>query len=106
MPDETAVLAELDKLHQALNRAEKEFISRYERLRSALEPETLTILDAQRLILQDQTVISEVEARIRQQHENAAQAWHTVLSGLTAEQEAVPDEYLRARAADFRRYVR
>ncbi len=102
VPDERAVLAELDKLHQALNRAEKEFTTRYERLRSTLEPETLAILDAQRLILTDQTVISEVEARIRQQHENAAQAWQTVLSGLAAEQEAVPDEYLRARAADFR----
>ena len=102
VPDERAVLAELNKLHQALNRAEKEFTSRYERLRSTLEPETLAILDAQRLILEDQTVISEVETRIRQQQENAAQAWHTVLSGLAVEQEAVPDEYLRARAADFR----
>jgi multiphosphoryl transfer protein len=102
VPDETVVLAEFDKLHEALNHAEKEFTSRYERLRSTLEPETLAILDAQRLILEDQTVISEVEARIRQQHENAAQSWHTVLSGLATEQEAVPDEYLRARAADFR----
>jgi phosphoenolpyruvate-protein phosphotransferase/dihydroxyacetone kinase phosphotransfer subunit len=102
VPDETAVSVEEDKLLQALARAEKEFTRRYERLRLTLEPETLAILDAQRLILEDQTIISEVEVRIREQHENAAQAWHTVLTGLAAEQEAVADEYLRARAADFR----
>jgi multiphosphoryl transfer protein len=102
VPDEAAVSAEQEKLHQALNRAEKEFTNRYERLRSTLDPETLAILDAQRLILEDQTIIREVEMRIRDPHENAAQAWHTVLTGLATEQEAVPDEYLRARAADFR----
>jgi multiphosphoryl transfer protein len=102
VPDEAAVSAEQEKLHQALNRAEKEFTTRYERLRSTLDPETLAILDAQQLILKDQTIITEAETRIRDRHENAAQAWHTVLTGLATEQEAVPDEYLRARAADFR----
>jgi phosphoenolpyruvate-protein phosphotransferase/dihydroxyacetone kinase phosphotransfer subunit len=102
VPDEAAVAAELRKLQGALDRAEKEFSRRYERLRPTLEPETLAILDAQRLILTDETIVKEVEVRIRDRHENASQAWHTVLTGLATEQAAVEDEYLRARAADFR----
>ena len=101
-PDEPAATVEFEKLQGALNRAEKVFSSRFERLRASLDPETSAILEAQRLILTDQTIIAEVQKRIHDQHENAAQAWHTVLTGLAAEQEAVSDEYLRARAADFR----
>src|SRR5215469_876972 len=100
--DESAAAIEFEKLQGALNRAEKAFTNRFERLQTTLDPETLAILEAQRLILTDQTVIAEVQKRIHDQHENAAQAWHSVLSGLAAEQEAVSDEYLRARAADFR----
>jgi phosphoenolpyruvate-protein phosphotransferase/dihydroxyacetone kinase phosphotransfer subunit len=100
--DEAAAAVEFEELQGALDRAEKAFNSRFERLRATLDPETLAILEAQRLILTDQTIIAEVQKRIHDQHENAARAWHTVLSGLAAEQEAVSDEYLRARAADFR----
>jgi multiphosphoryl transfer protein len=99
---EPEVSLEFEKLQGALNRAEKAFTNRFERLQARLDPETLAILEAQRLILTDQTIIAEVQNRIHDQHENAAQAWHTVLTGLAAEQEAVSDEYLRARAADFR----
>jgi phosphoenolpyruvate-protein phosphotransferase/dihydroxyacetone kinase phosphotransfer subunit len=102
VPDEPAAAVEFEKLQGALNRAEKAFTSRFERLQARLDPETLAILEAQRLILTDQTIIVEVQNRIHDQHENAAQAWRTVLTGLAAEQEAVSDEYLRARAADFR----
>ena len=102
VPDESAAKIEFEKLQGALNRAEKAFTSRFERLRTTLDPETVSILEAQRLILTDQTIISEVQKRIHDQYENAAQAWHTVLTGLAAEQESVSDEYLRARAADFR----
>ena len=102
VPDEPAASVEFEKLQGALDRAEKAFASRFERLQRQLDPETLAILEAQRLILTDQTIIAEVQNRIHDQHENAAQAWHSVLTGLAAEQEAVSDEYLRARAADFR----
>jgi multiphosphoryl transfer protein len=100
--DKAAAAVEFEKLQGALDRAEKAFTGRFERLQATLDPETLAILEAQRLILTDQTIIAEVQKRIQDQHENAAQAWHTVLTGLAAEQEAVSDEYLRARAADFR----
>jgi multiphosphoryl transfer protein len=99
---EGAIRAEIEKLHAALLRADAEFASRYDRLRGSLDPETLAILDAQRLILGDATIVGEAESIIREKHENASQAWSTILSGLAAEQEAVADEYLRARAADFR----
>jgi multiphosphoryl transfer protein len=100
--DEATAAVEFEKLQGGLDRAEKAFNSRFERLRATLDPETLAILEAQRLILADQTIIAEVQKRIHNQHENAARAWHTVLTGLAAEQEAISDEYLRARAADFR----
>jgi multiphosphoryl transfer protein len=102
VPDEPTAAVEFEKLQGALKSAEKAFTSRFERLQAQLDPETLAILEAQQLILTDQTIIAEVRKRIHDQHENAAQAWHSVLTGLAAEQEAVSDEYLRARAADFR----
>jgi multiphosphoryl transfer protein len=102
VPDEAAAKIELENLHGAINRAEKAFASRFERLRTTLDPETVSILEAQRLILSDETIIADVGERVHDQHENAAQAWHTVLTGLAEEQESVSDEYLRARAADFR----
>jgi multiphosphoryl transfer protein len=102
VPDEPAANLELEKLNGAINRAEKAFTNRFERLRTTLDPETVSILEAQRLILADETIISDVGQRVHHQHENAAQAWHTVLSDLATEQESVSDEYLRARAADFR----
>jgi multiphosphoryl transfer protein len=100
--EEPAIQAELQKLGLALEKAGADFDRRYERLQSSLEPETLAILDAQRLILADSTITGDVENAIREQHQNAAQAWHSALTALAAEQEASPDAYLRARAADFR----
>jgi phosphocarrier protein FPr len=102
VPDEPSAKIEFEKLEGALTRAGNAFTSRFERLRTTLDPETVSILEAQRLILVDETVIADVRKQIHDQHENAAQAWHTVLTGLTDEQESVSDEYLRARAADFR----
>jgi phosphocarrier protein FPr len=99
---EEAVRAEIENLHAARERAGAEFALRYEQLRGSLDPESLSILDAQRLILDDATILAEVESSIRDKQKNAAQAWSTMLSELAAEQEAVADEYLRARAADFR----
>jgi phosphoenolpyruvate-protein phosphotransferase/dihydroxyacetone kinase phosphotransfer subunit len=100
--DEQGTREEIEKLQAALQRSDTEFALRYERFRSSLDPETLAILDAQRLILSDGTILAEVESIIRKRHCNAARAWHTVLSGLASEQEAIADEYLRGRAADFR----
>jgi multiphosphoryl transfer protein len=102
VPDEPAAELELEKLHGAIDHAEKAFASRFERLRTTLDPDTVSILEAQRLILADQTIIADVRDRVHDQHENAAQAWHTVLTGLAEEQASASDEYLRARAADFR----
>ena len=101
-PDEAAANIELEKLNGAIDRAEKAFTNRFERLRTTVDPETVSILEAQQLILADQTIIVDVRNRVHDQHENAAQAWHTVLTGLAEEQASASDEYLRARAADFR----
>ncbi|MBV9734224.1 MAG: phosphoenolpyruvate--protein phosphotransferase, partial [Verrucomicrobia bacterium] len=102
VPDESAANIELEKLQRAIDRAEKAFASRFERLRTTLDPDTVSILEAQRLILGDQTIVADVRDRVHDQHDNAARAWHTVLTGLAEEQASASDEYLRARAADFR----
>ncbi len=62
----------------------------------------LDIFDAQRMIFADPTILNEVQAKIQEQHLNAAAAWHAVLSRYAADQEKADDPYLRARAADFR----
>ena len=99
---EDAIRAEIQKLRAALQRADVEFAGRYERLRASLDQETLAILDAQRLILDDATIVAEAESLIRDKGKNASRAWSNILSALADDQEAIADEYLRARATDFR----
>jgi multiphosphoryl transfer protein len=93
---------EIAGLHSAIATAIDEFDSRIGRLRPSLHRHDLDVFDAQRMIFEDPTILNEVEAKIREEHLNAAAAWHAVLSRYAADQEKADDPYLRARAADFR----
>ena len=100
------IAREVEKLRSAVTASIAEFDSRIERLRSSLHREELEIFGAQRLIFADPTVLKEVQAKIKEDHLNAAAAWHETLSRDAADQEKAEDPYLRARAADFREVER
>ncbi len=96
------VTREIGGLHSAVATALEEFDNRINRLRPSLQADHLDVFAAQRMIFADPSILNEVQAKIVEQHLNAATAWHAVLSRYAADQEKAEDPYLRARAADFR----
>jgi phosphoenolpyruvate-protein phosphotransferase/dihydroxyacetone kinase phosphotransfer subunit len=97
---------EVEKLRTAVAAAIAEFDSRIDGLRASLQRQDLEIFDAQRMIFADPTIFKEVQAKVEDQHMNAAAAWHEILTRYAADQEEMDDPYLRARAADFREVER
>jgi multiphosphoryl transfer protein len=100
------IAQEAENLRSSVTAAIAEFDTRIDRLRASLRRNELEIFDAQRMIFADPTILKEVQARIQEQHLNAAAAWHEVLSRYAADQQKAEDPYLRARAADFREVQR
>ncbi|MGE5461058.1 MAG: phosphoenolpyruvate--protein phosphotransferase [Solirubrobacterales bacterium] len=60
------------------------------------------IFDAHRLFLADEMLLEPVRRAIREDHRAAPGAWKASVEAMAAAWEALPDEYLRARAADLR----
>jgi phosphoenolpyruvate-protein kinase (PTS system EI component) len=100
------IAREGEKLRAAVAESIAAFDDRIDRLRASLEPRDLDIFDAQRMIFADPTILKEVQAKIQEQHLNAAAAWQEILSRYAADQEKSDDPYLRVRAADFREVER
>ncbi len=96
------IVREVARLRSAVASAVAEFDTRVDRLRTSLPENELEIFNAQRMLFADPSILKEVQAKIQEQHLNAAAAWHEILSRYAAEQENADDPYLRARAADFR----
>jgi phosphoenolpyruvate-protein phosphotransferase/dihydroxyacetone kinase phosphotransfer subunit len=100
------VASEISRLHLALRASSDEFNARVNRLRSSLRPSDLEVFEAQRMILEDPTILREVEQKIRKDLLNSAAAWHEVLARYIANQERADDPYFRTRAADLREVER
>jgi phosphoenolpyruvate-protein phosphotransferase/dihydroxyacetone kinase phosphotransfer subunit len=100
------VPTEISRLHSALHASAEEFHARVERLQSSLQPAELDVFEAQRMILEDPTILREVEQKIRKARLNSAAAWHEVFTRHAADQEKANDPYFRTRAADFREVER
>jgi phosphocarrier protein FPr len=60
------------------------------------------IFDAHRLFLQDDVLVDPVRHAIREDGRAAPVAWSEAVAAMAEEWEDLPDEYLRARAADLR----
>jgi len=103
---DSEIASEISRLHLALNASTEDFDARVSRLRSSLLPLDLEVLEAQRMILRDPTILQEVEQKIRKDHLNSAAAWHQILARHIADQERADDPYFRARAADLREVER
>jgi phosphotransferase system enzyme I (PtsI) len=65
IPDE-AIRGEIDRFHQALQRAQDRLVQIRERVEASAGPQEAAIFDVQRSILDDQELIDDVEELIRQ----------------------------------------
>lgn len=86
-------VAEAERLRRALARAADD-------LRDA--PGRIGILDVHRTLLRDPALVGRALARITDERENAAMAWHQVIEAAGTVYRTLDDAYLRAREVDLR----
>jgi phosphoenolpyruvate-protein phosphotransferase/dihydroxyacetone kinase phosphotransfer subunit len=92
--------AEWEHLQQALNQTEQAIRQRRQKLERSIGEAQAAIFDAHLLILQDPDLREKVQNAIREEHQNAAAAWHTNIEAVAESYQSLPDPYLQQRAAD------
>jgi phosphoenolpyruvate-protein phosphotransferase/dihydroxyacetone kinase phosphotransfer subunit len=92
--------AEWERLLQAINQTEQAIRQRRQQLRRSIGEAQAAIFDAHLLILQDPDLREKVQADIRENHHNAAAAWHANIQDVAESYRSLPDAYLQQRAAD------
>jgi multiphosphoryl transfer protein len=90
---------ESQRLDRALERVRAELAEVAERTRRTLGAEQAEIFEAHQLLTRDPDLADRVRAGLRQGR-SAARAWADAVDEVAGELAALPDEYLRARAAD------
>ncbi len=94
--------AELRALDEALAATAEEIDAQRAAVAGRAGAYQAAIFDAHRLFLQDEMLLDPVRTAIRDRRRGAPGAWKAAVEAMTAEWEALEDEYLRARAADLR----
>ncbi len=92
---------ELEKLHLALEEAEKEIGVLYEKASERLGEEEAAIFKAHQMFLSDPTLLNQVEGAIRG-GESAANAWMNAIESTASTLESLGDPVFSARAVDLR----
>ncbi len=99
--DADAVEAEMERLANAVQRAEQELKTSQALVPDAVEADTDAIIEAQALMLRDEALLQPVRRRIREHNESAGAAVKAVLKTHQEQLGASDDEYLRDRTADL-----
>ncbi|MCB1054083.1 MAG: phosphoenolpyruvate--protein phosphotransferase, partial [Acidobacteria bacterium] len=100
LPEER-IDAEVERLHQAVDRAGDELRRISQGTDGDLRQEVGGILDAHVLLLKDAALLSRVVGRIREERVNAEWAVHRTTCELAERFETVGDSYLRERKQDI-----
>ena len=95
------VEAEVRRLRHAVQRAARHLSELAKQATKRVGAEYASIFDAHRLMLEDPSLLNEVEATIRKQAVNAEWALEDVVRGLIARFEQLADVYLRERQVDL-----
>lgn len=98
---EADIDAEIARFRNAIQIAQEQIQTVYERLRAALGEEQAYILEAHVLMLQDQHLGRQIEDFIRNNRANAEWAVRAVSNRLLAVYAEITDEYMRARGTDL-----
>ena len=96
------VEAECRRLTEAIDAAQQTVAQRVAKFSSSLDPTEVAILEAQQLILSDETLLAKARERIRSNPANAAASWYETLTEIAEDQAGAADDYLKQRAIDFR----
>ncbi|MCL4265102.1 MAG: phosphoenolpyruvate--protein phosphotransferase [Anaerolineae bacterium] len=96
------VAAEWRRLDTAVAIALVEIQELYAAARQQMGASEADIFQAHQLMLQDPALHQDARQRITRQQLNAAAAWQQAIDAVAAAYEAIPDEVMRARAADVR----
>ena len=94
------VLVEQRKLDGAIERARRDIELRRKRISAGVGEDRAAIFDAHLLILDDEMLAGQARQTIRERHASAAQAWRRAVEDVANAYRALPDAYLRQRAAD------
>lgn len=98
---EADIETEITRFRQAVEIAQQQLNTVYERLRAALGEEQAYILEAHILLLQDQNIGRQVEQFIRENQANAEWAVRVISNRLLEVYAQITDEYMRARGTDL-----
>lgn len=93
---------EIDRLHSALDLAEKELQAVHQNALKEVGQETAEIFNAHLVMLKDPELLESVEQMIHTEHINADAAFYEASETYAEMLQNLPDEYLQARAADIR----
>jgi phosphotransferase system enzyme I (PtsI) len=102
----TQVESELERFRQAVKDAVTDLHATQQRASEELGDELAAIFEAQALLLNDASLLHQVEERIRQEQVNAEWAVHKVGEDLGARFESLETDHLRERRDDLRDVTR
>ena len=100
IPDE-AIPGEIDRLHQALQRAQDRLVQIRDRVEASAGPQEAAIFDVQRSILDDQELVTDVENLIRQ-NLGAEKAFEIVMFEWGGKFARASSSMLRERVGDLK----
>src|SRR5881397_351466 len=93
---------EIQRLERALTKTRQQILDVQRKVANALGAKDASIFDAHLLVLDDPTLIDEVNRVIHQQKVNVEYAFQQVAEKYSSTLSTMNDEYLRERAADMR----
>jgi phosphoenolpyruvate-protein phosphotransferase (PTS system enzyme I) len=99
---EGEVPQQIAKLEQAIIETRRQLIAVQEKVSSGMGAKDASIFDAHLLVLEDPTLLEEVNRFVTREKVNVEYAFAQVAEKYAKTLEAIDDEYLRERAADMR----
>lgn len=93
---------EMERLQDAIERSERELKEMYEAARKTVGEDVAEIFHAHRMMLKDPDLLETVKQTIDTERVNAEAAFHEASERYADVLQNLPDDYLRARAADVR----
>ncbi|MBO8162026.1 MAG: phosphoenolpyruvate--protein phosphotransferase [Thermosipho sp. (in: Bacteria)] len=100
--DETQINTELTKYKQAIQKTKQQLIEIKDRVAEKMGEKKAEIFDAHIMILEDPTLMKQVENKIKDQLITAENAVNQVITELITVFENMEDEYMKERASDFK----
>ncbi len=93
---------EIDKLHNALEKAKKQLKAIRENIEKEVGDEKARIFDAQIMMIDDPELISALESKIKEERFSAPAAVKQVIERFAGMFDAMEDEYFKMRGTDIR----